>query len=150
MKTVTALLVAAILSACGPSRATRYRQAAASLDDARTIYKHIGESLESEVRRNSDPAPKVGSDEAYHDDLKLFVSIICKGAADDIDVWQAQYGPLETLTLDDRQRLLEGLDKRLKMVDDLDGIDNGWMTADLKGSLAAAKRKLQKARELVQ
>jgi len=147
MKTVTAVLVAATcMCACGPSKTARYRQASESLDDARTIYKHIGESLESEVDR----AAKPGSDAAYRDDLKLFVSTVCKGAADDIDEWQAQYRPLETLTLEDRRRLLEGLDKRLKWVDDLDDIDNGWMTADLKASLAVAQRKLHKARELVQ
>src|SRR5262245_1963789 len=78
MKTVTTLLVAVILSACGPSRATRYRQAAEFMDDARTIYKHTGESLESEVARSSELAPAVGSDAAYRDDLKLFVSSVCK------------------------------------------------------------------------
>jgi len=45
---------------------------------------------------------------------------------------------------------LEGLDKRLKWLDDLDDIDNGWMTADLKASLAVAQRKLHKASDLVQ
>jgi hypothetical protein len=132
--------------ACAPSKTARYRQASESLDDARTIYKHIGESLESEIDRTAKP----GSDAAYRDDLKLFVSTVCRGAADDIDDWQAQYRPLESLTADDKRRLLEGLDKRLKWVDGLDDIDNGWMTADLKTSLSTAQLKLHEVRELVQ